>query len=998
MLLKMPKEMTHRFGYKKYSPLLNKKLKTQKLSVWVCIRIFWGYFLMAVITLISGLSIELISPLLLKAFIDWLQAEIVKARTGVAIVLTIAALNIIKGALTARFVESIFKLKMIAYNVIGSEIVLKVFRMDQRAAGYLGSGKIAVLVNTDVGKVVDSVYNSSNMIPDLFQVLFCGVAVYVYLGHLVWIAVAIIAIFYFVQKFIFKKFHKLDEKRRTKIDRRAGMIAEMIDGIKSIKFNASEEVLLDQMDAVRKSERSLLSDMSFRLGVSFFTSWVVAPIAGFILFSITKIFSESKISTGTLFAILMYLARLGYALNYLVDAVSSYYAALPSFERLDLAMRLKEFEGLESGRSLQEESTKGVPGVGESLNEQAQINNLHKEDDNTNKVGAVVIEGLDASWEDFEVKKTLEVLIDAESNQEQIREGNDDLAGDRAGAEPPETELVQLNVEQQDEGVEEETEKLALKQINLSVQNGEFVVLIGKVASGKTSLLRAIAGDLKLQSGRLVSKGSIALVSQEPFLVNETLKNNILFEKEFDEERYNHIVKICQLESDLENLPLGDMTEIGERGINLSGGQKQRISLARAVYSDSDIYLIDDCLSALDAHVGKAILEEVLLGYLKGKTVIMATHHTHFLSKTDRVVLLDQGKVVFGEEYEAIKNNPHFKTFQNESKKEKTKNKEQEEELNLSKRKDQNSSKHQKEENSSNNKNIQKLKEENQFNGKLTSKEKRFIGIVSPNTFLFYTKNGGVALAITILVLFLASMALLMSIDWWAGKWFNNDYALTDIQFIAIYLGLVIAFIICSALKSKLYAEFSSLSSYKIFKKLVFNLLRMKLSFFDTTPSGVVVNRAVDDMETVDFSFPKLVYICLDLFSIFALTYLIMIEISLLMLPVVVFCLLIHGYIFIRYLRASTELKRIFRVSRSPVLSTVAEMAQGMSLIRLYGFENRLKQKWEIYHDLTISAQIHETYCLCWLSLWFYGSYSIMALCLGIGIVQKKFIKRRLSG
>ena len=126
--------------------------------------------------------------------------------------------------------------------------------------------------------------------------------------------------------------------------------------------------------------------------------------------------------------------------------------------------------------------------------------------------------------------------------------------------------------------------------------------------------------------GEIYKNGKIALVSQDPFLLNDTLKNNILFGKNLDDKRYQEVVKICQLESDLMLLSKGDMTEVGERGINLSGGQKQRIQIEREIYSDADIYLIDDCLSALDSQVGKDIFDLVLLGYLKDKTKIMVTH------------------------------------------------------------------------------------------------------------------------------------------------------------------------------------------------------------------------------------------------------------------------------------------------------------------------------------------------------------------------------------
>lgn len=127
--------------------------------------------------------------------------------------------------------------------------------------------------------------------------------------------------------------------------------------------------------------------------------------------------------------------------------------------------------------------------------------------------------------------------------------------------------------------------------------------------------------------------------------MNATIQENITFGFHFDEEKYQKILSLCELNADISTFPGKDQTEIGERGIILSGGQKQRISIARALYADSDIYLIDDCLSALDAHVGKKIFENVLKGYLKQKTVIFVTHALHYLPNTDSIVVMKNGKI-----------------------------------------------------------------------------------------------------------------------------------------------------------------------------------------------------------------------------------------------------------------------------------------------------------------------------------------------------------------
>lgn len=159
--------------------------------------------------------------------------------------------------------------------------------------------------------------------------------------------------------------------------------------------------------------------------------------------------------------------------------------------------------------------------------------------------------------------------------------------------------------------------------INLDVKQGELVAIVGTVGSGKSSMLSGILGEMHKFTGSMNTNGSMAYVAQQAWIQNATLKNNILFGCPLDQEKYERILDACALRTDLNILPAGDSTEIGEKGINLSGGQKQRVSLSRAVYNDADIYLLDDPLSAVDAHVGKHIFEQVIgpKGLLSSKVI-----------------------------------------------------------------------------------------------------------------------------------------------------------------------------------------------------------------------------------------------------------------------------------------------------------------------------------------------------------------------------------------
>uniref|UniRef100_A0A1I8HPH1 Multidrug resistance-associated protein 1 n=1 Tax=Macrostomum lignano TaxID=282301 RepID=A0A1I8HPH1_9PLAT len=218
---------------------------------------------------------------------------------------------------------------------------------------------------------------------------------------------------------------------------------------------------------------------------------------------------------------------------------------------------------------------------------------------------------------------------------------------------------------------------LLLKHVNISVQHSKLVALVGKVGCGKSSLLQSILGETHKVSGVVTVRGSVAYVPQEAWIQNLTVRDNILFGRDFDQARYDEAaLRACQLEKDLQLLTAGDATEIGERGINLSGGQKQRVSLARAVYQDSDIYLLDDPLAAVDSHVGKKLFHEVsimiqslyclqskmdtiarsclLLVFLRDKTRILVTHGIHWLPHVDEIVVIDNGRISEQGSYEHL--------------------------------------------------------------------------------------------------------------------------------------------------------------------------------------------------------------------------------------------------------------------------------------------------------------------------------------------------------
>ena len=207
--------------------------------------------------------------------------------------------------------------------------------------------------------------------------------------------------------------------------------------------------------------------------------------------------------------------------------------------------------------------------------------------------------------------------------------------------------------------------KYILKNINLSINKGELIIIIGKIGSGKTTLFNSLLNNIisSSESKIKINNNSIAYTSQNPFIKNDTIRNNIIFFNEYNEEKYNKIIKLCELEKDIKNFSKNSFTLLNEKGNNISGGQKARISLARALYSNKEIYLFDDPLSNLDNNIANNIFENCIINELKGKTRLFITHSLNYLNKADKIIFIQNGEIVFFGNYGDLIKIEEFNVF-----------------------------------------------------------------------------------------------------------------------------------------------------------------------------------------------------------------------------------------------------------------------------------------------------------------------------------------------
>jgi ATP-binding cassette subfamily C (CFTR/MRP) protein 5 len=324
-------------------------------------------------------------------------------------------------------------------------------------------------------------------------------------------------------------------------------------------------------------------------------------------------------------------------------------------------------------------------------------------------------------------------------------------------------------------------ETTTLKSLNLKAKKGDFVMVVGPVGSGKSSLVSSILGELPIKSGSLGVSGNLAYVAQEAFIFNATVRENIIFGKPYDAEKYRKVIEASALMADLGQFAAGDRTEIGERGVNLSGGQKQRISIARALYSDADIILLDDPLSAVDAHVGKHLFHKAVRGYLADKLVLLTANQLQYLPYADHIIFLSQGDTVAAGTFdELMKSNAMFKDqmikFGVTGKPEEGSEEEPE-----PKKVEQKPSEKPTVEPVSNEKNDKK-----EDSGTLIVSEGKQEGLIGWNVYWYYFKKGGLGVFFTVIIFLALSVGARVVSGWWISVWLSQGattgYVLTNVQ------------------------------------------------------------------------------------------------------------------------------------------------------------------------------------------------------------------------
>ncbi|XP_036065584.1 multidrug resistance-associated protein 4 [Oryzias melastigma] len=506
-----------------------------------------------------------------------------------------------------------------------------------------------------------------------------------------------------------------------------------------------------------------------------------------------------------------------------------------------------------------------------------------------------------------------------------------------------------------------------LQNLCFTVRPEQLLAVIGPVGAGKSSLLSAILGELCQESGVIKVKGDLTYTSQQPWILPGTIRSNILFGKELDPKKYDRVLRACALKRDIELLPGGDLAMVGDRGTNLSGGQKARVSLARAVYQDADIYLLDDPLSAVDAEVGRHLFEECICGLLRKKPRILVTHQLQYLKVADQIVVLKEGQMVARGTYRELQlSGVDFTSLLKY---------EQEDERQdaapftclprvLSDRSSMSSL-------SSSQYSLIEGTDALSLVVHPKEEESRMEGNVGLSTYVKYFMAGAHFLILLVLIFLnlLAHVTFVLQ-DYWLAFWASEQKHISETEhlngslprqldldlYLGVYAGLTATSVIFGFLRTLIFFNVLVSSAQNLHNSMFDAIIRTSVRFFDTNPIGRILNRFSKDIGYLDsllpWTFVDFTQVFLQVIGVIAVAAII---IPWILIPIVP---LLGVFLFLRhyFLQTSRDIKRLESTTRSPVFSHLSSSLQGLSTIRAFRVQEKFLQMFDEYQDLHSEA------------------------------------------
>lgn len=924
------------------------ELKKKKPSLWLALfKSFGGSYFHGAIVKCGSDLLAFVQPQLLRVLINFIDSyrtdEPQPVIQGIAIALAMFLVSIGQTLCLHQYFQRAFDTGMRVKSSLTAMIYSKSLKLSSEGRASKTSGDIVNHMAVDQQRLSDLTQFGAQLWSAPFQIVLCMVSLYQLVGYSMFAGIGVMILMIPLNGTIARMMKKLQISQMKNKDMRSRLMTEILNNIKSIKLYAWNTAFMNKLSHIRNDlELNTLRKIGATQAVANF-SWQSTPFlvscSTFTVFVLTR---DQPLSTDVVFPALTLFNILTFPLSILPIVITSIIEASVAVKRLTDYFTAEELQP-------------------DAVTFEDPVSHVGDE--------SVRIRDASFTWDRYQ----------------------------------------QVPV---------------INNIDFSARKGELSCIVGRVGSGKSSLLQSIIGDLWKLEGEVVVRGRIAYAAQSSWVMNATVRENIVFGHRWDPEFYDLTVEACALLDDFKNIPDGDQTEVGERGISLSGGQKARLTLARAVYARADIYILDDILSAVDQHVGRHLINRVLGkdGILSSKTRILATNSIPVLKTADFIGLLRDKTLIEKGTYEqllAMKGEVAnlVRTTMNDSDDEgegsNLASPESSDSATVIDNPDSEVSDTDEAEGEVGNlvpirsggqarrQSTVTLRrastaswhgpqrkvadEENALKSKQTQETSQQ-GKVSWDVYLEYAKNSNVIAVGFYLLALLAGQTCQVAGSYWLKYFSESSERQGNNAGVGKFIGVYLAF----GLGSSLLVIFQNLilwifcsieASRKMHERMAFSIFRSPMSFFETTPSGRILNRFSSDIYRIDEVLAR-TFNMLFGNSAKALFTMIVISSS---TPAFLLVVVPLGYVYLSYqkyyLRTSRELKRLDSVSRSPIYAHFQESLGGVSTIRAYKQEDRftLENEWRM--DANLRAYFPSVCVNRWLAvrLEFIGSIVILS-------------------
>lgn len=557
-----------------------RELEKKKPSLWLALfKAFGAPYLRGGIVKTGSDILNFVQPQLLRLLINFIDSyrhpnpqPVIR---GVAIAIAMFVVSVTQTACLHQYFQRAFETGMRVKSGLTAMIYSKSLKLSNEGRASKSTGDIVNYMAVDQQRLADLTQFGMMIWSAPFQIVLCMASLYQLLGVSMLAGVGAMVLMIPLNGFIAKLMKTLQVKQMKNKDSRTKLMTEILNNMKSIKLYAWNTAFMNKLNHVRNDlELNTLRKIGATQSVANFT-WSSTPfLVSCSTFAVFVLVNDEPLTTEIVFPALTLFNLLTFPLSILPMVITSIIESTVAVSRLTSYFAAEELQ-----------------------------------------VDAVLCQ--DAV---------------SHTGDESVRISDASFTWNRNG------------------------DRNVLENVNFSARKGELSCIVGRVGSGKSSLLHSLLGDLWKINGEVVVRGRIAYVAQQPWVMNASVRENIVFGHRWDPHFYNLTVEACALLDDFQTLPDGDQTEVGERGISLSGGQKARLTLARAVYARADVYLLDDCLSAVDQHVGRHLIRRVLgnTGILASKTRILTTNAITVLKDSDFVGLLRNGTIIEKGTYEQL--------------------------------------------------------------------------------------------------------------------------------------------------------------------------------------------------------------------------------------------------------------------------------------------------------------------------------------------------------